>query len=213
MSACGGLHPDAADDLTQAAFICAYQALQRYEPTRIRAQHLRGWIWTIARDFRRNRAFGHLHGHLSPVASRFRQWLRAGWAGTRRAAHPTRGNVHWMRVWDELNPEDVFDLPIDDLALRILRDLIGSREWNSRNWLLGARRANDHNVASVRAFSEGIDWLRMHGLIARDPEQSAPDAIFITRLGYDVAEQGLDGARASARGLPTHVRERPIRTR
>lgn len=45
-----------AEDLTQETFIRAYRALEGYEPERIRALRLRGWIWTIALNLGRNHA-------------------------------------------------------------------------------------------------------------------------------------------------------------
>lgn len=50
------LQPHDAEDLTQEAFIRAYQALKTYEPDRIRALKLNGWIWTIALNLGRNNA-------------------------------------------------------------------------------------------------------------------------------------------------------------
>ena len=50
------LHPDAAEDLLQEAFIRAYRALAGYDAERIRRLSLRGWIWTIALNLGRNHA-------------------------------------------------------------------------------------------------------------------------------------------------------------
>ncbi len=50
------LHGDAAEDLTQEAFIRAYRALQGYEPDRIRRLRLTGWMWAIALNLGRNHA-------------------------------------------------------------------------------------------------------------------------------------------------------------
>jgi len=50
------LQPHDAEDLTQEAFIRAYQALKTYDPDRIRALKLNGWIWTIALNLGRNHA-------------------------------------------------------------------------------------------------------------------------------------------------------------
>lgn len=48
------MHADAAEDLTQETFIRAHTALTTYEPERIKALALRGWIWTIALNLGRN---------------------------------------------------------------------------------------------------------------------------------------------------------------
>ena len=47
---------DDAEDLAQEALIRAYRALCEYEPDRIRALRLRGWMWTIALNLGRNHA-------------------------------------------------------------------------------------------------------------------------------------------------------------
>lgn len=45
-----------AEDVAQEAFVRAYRALSAYPADRVRAMHLRGWVWTIAANLCRNRA-------------------------------------------------------------------------------------------------------------------------------------------------------------
>jgi RNA polymerase sigma factor (sigma-70 family) len=45
-----------AEDLAQETFTRAYRALRDFQPERIRALRLRGWLWTIALNLTRNRA-------------------------------------------------------------------------------------------------------------------------------------------------------------
>jgi RNA polymerase sigma-70 factor (ECF subfamily) len=45
-----------AEDLAQETFTRAYRALSDFQPERIRALRLRGWLWTIALNLTRNRA-------------------------------------------------------------------------------------------------------------------------------------------------------------
>jgi RNA polymerase sigma-70 factor (ECF subfamily) len=45
-----------AEDLAQETFTRAYRALRDFQPERIRALRLRGWLWTIAVNLTRNRA-------------------------------------------------------------------------------------------------------------------------------------------------------------
>lgn len=47
---------DDAEDLTQETFIRAYRALDGWDPERIKALKLRGWVWTIALNLGRNHA-------------------------------------------------------------------------------------------------------------------------------------------------------------
>jgi uncharacterized protein (TIGR02391 family) len=122
--------------------------------------------------------------------------VAAGWRG-RRLWLTT--SLPCMRAW-ELEAEDVLSLPVDELALAILRDVAENQEWNVQNWLQLARQLAYPNRPDVlRALAEAWDWLRMHGLIARDPSQSAPDAFFVTRLGDQAVADGLADARATAR--------------
>jgi RNA polymerase sigma-70 factor (ECF subfamily) len=48
--------PADAEDVTQEAFVRAYEALGTYDAERIRTLRLRGWVWTIAANLCRNRA-------------------------------------------------------------------------------------------------------------------------------------------------------------
>jgi len=83
-----------AEDVTQEAFVRAYRAMQGYDPARVAALRLPGWLWTIALNLCRNRAraagrrprqvvLDHDHGDPSPgpedaalAASASRAWDR-----------------------------------------------------------------------------------------------------------------------------------------
>lgn len=39
-----------------------------------------------------------------------------------------------------LEADEVLALPVDELAVRVLRDVIANSEWNSHNWLLLAQQ-------------------------------------------------------------------------
>ena len=87
-------------------------------------------------------------------------------------------------------------LPIDLLGLEILKDIVANNEWNSGNWLNMA----DYSLMGVRALAEAWNWLFATGLVAHDPKQTAADAIFVTRLGHQVAETSdLTRLRIAAR--------------
>lgn len=47
--------PREAEEVAQDALVRAYQALERYEPDRIRSLQLRGWLATIVANLSRNR--------------------------------------------------------------------------------------------------------------------------------------------------------------
>ena len=38
----------------------------------------------------------------------------------------------------ELSPETILELPVDELAMRVLADLVSTREWNEGNYLGGS---------------------------------------------------------------------------
>jgi len=44
-----------------------------------------------------------------------------------------------MTAWN-LSADDVVALPIDDLALRVLRDARDTNEWNWRNWVMATQQ-------------------------------------------------------------------------
>lgn len=45
-----------AEEVTQEAFVRAYEALGTYPPQRVRSLRVRSWVWTIAANQARNRA-------------------------------------------------------------------------------------------------------------------------------------------------------------
>ncbi|HVS86042.1 MAG TPA: TIGR02391 family protein [Gaiellaceae bacterium] len=88
-------------------------------------------------------------------------------------------------------PKDaVLALPLDELALRVLADLVASQEWNEWNYLNAANQQG-YSSADVQAFSEALAWLRGKALIARHTQQTSHGAIIVTRSGRRVLEEGL----------------------
>jgi uncharacterized protein (TIGR02391 family) len=87
-----------------------------------------------------------------------------------------------------LSADQVSALPVDQLGLVILADLIAAREWNEYNYLLAAKRA--YAGEALAAVAEAMAWLRARALIARDPGQPSDAAIFVTRTGQRVAAEG-----------------------
>jgi uncharacterized protein (TIGR02391 family) len=86
-------------------------------------------------------------------------------------------------------PEDVvLTLPVDELGLAILDDMIASGTWNEYNYLLEAARTYSDEVS--RCIAEAVAWLRARAFIARPPHNSSDSAIFVTRTGQKVAEEG-----------------------
>lgn len=82
-----------------------------------------------------------------------------------------------IMTWDK-SREETLGLPIDALALLILRDYKASNGWNWQNWMWEAEQhgtARDPHV--IVALAEGWAWLMTHGLVVRDPSQQSPDAL------------------------------------
>ncbi|GAA4958920.1 hypothetical protein GCM10023224_51140 [Streptomonospora halophila] len=95
-------------------------------------------------------------------------------------------------------PEDALQLPVDELALHVLRDIVDIGEWNTYNYSLQYKRdeAYRNNGAAVNAVAEAIEWLRSHGMIAAKPGESSAQSIFVTRRGHEVLSQDIAAVRS-----------------
>ncbi|HEX2039682.1 MAG TPA: TIGR02391 family protein [Acidimicrobiales bacterium] len=89
----------------------------------------------------------------------------------------------------DLSSNQVAGLPVDQLGLLLLSDLIATNEWNEYNYLLAAERTYGRGPA-LDSIAEAMGWLRARALIARKPGQTSDAAIFVTRTGRRVAEDG-----------------------
>lgn len=96
----------------------------------------------------------------------------------------------------DLPADRVVALPVDQLGLIVLRDLVETREWNEYNYLLGAAR---YQGAGAEAIAEAMAWLRARALIARTPGQTSDAAIFVTRTGHRVLADGPNAFYATER--------------
>jgi hypothetical protein len=83
-----------------------------------------------------------------------------------------------------LSPDEALALPLDELALSILRDAHANQEWNYRNWLLKAQQnAYPDRPDALLACAEAWGWLQAKGLIAPDPLKGSSEAFVISRRG------------------------------
>lgn len=100
-----------------------------------------------------------------------------------------------------LDADEVVRMPLDALALAILRDVAESGEWNSYNWMNSRQQdgAFGRRPDALRAFEEAWAWLRAKALVAHTPEQSHEAAIFVTRRGHQALKDGLALTRAEER--------------
>ncbi|MEU1036563.1 TIGR02391 family protein [Streptomyces mirabilis] len=90
-----------------------------------------------------------------------------------------------------LEADEVLALPIDDLALRVLKDAHDTSEWNWRNWLLKAKNGYQGRKDVAQALSEAWTWLINRGLIVWNPDQDAVGAFVISRQGHQALDRGL----------------------
>lgn len=89
----------------------------------------------------------------------------------------------------DLSPEQVMELPVDQLGLAVLSDLIETDEWNESSYL---SFVDDHyKTTKVRLpIMEALAWLRARGLTMPDVRQATAQAITVTRLGRQVHREG-----------------------
>lgn len=102
-----------------------------------------------------------------------------------------------------LTNEEVFQLPVDRLALLVLADALGVETWNWRNWALGF--AQDRSSSGLEraqdAIAEAWGWLMAKALISTKGAGGSYGFhdFHITRAGQQTLDRGLPYVRASIR--------------
>ncbi|MDO8184654.1 TIGR02391 family protein [Conexibacter sp. JD483] len=94
--------------------------------------------------------------------------------------------------------QELLDVPIDQLGLMVLKDFLDNDGWN-RSSYVGEARGAGASIQIQRALAEAFSWLEGRGLLALDPSQSSSNAVFVTRIGRLVAEDGPDAFYATER--------------
>jgi uncharacterized protein (TIGR02391 family) len=90
----------------------------------------------------------------------------------------------------DLPPRTILDLPLDELAMRVLAHLVATNAWNEGNYLIEARNEGMPGDA-VSALAEALEWLHARAMIARHPVQnSSLGAMIVTRTGRRALEEG-----------------------
>jgi uncharacterized protein (TIGR02391 family) len=98
----------------------------------------------------------------------------------------------------ELTEEQIAGLPLDQLGLAILADVIANNVNNQVNWLQQAERG--YSTWVVQILAEGWAWLHQNGLVANGQHTMyTPGLMFVTRLGHHAAQGGLGTVRAFQR--------------
>ena len=98
----------------------------------------------------------------------------------------------------DLAPADALELPVDEVALHVLEDMIRSNTWNSYNYCL--QYTSDQrfgaNDQAVQCIGEAVEWLRSNGMIAAKPGDSGAHSIFVTRRGHQAVKQDIGTVRS-----------------
>jgi uncharacterized protein (TIGR02391 family) len=119
-----------------------------------------------------------------------------------------------MTILVQLTDAELQELPIDRLALLVLKHCEDGGEWNSHNFLNNLQRSGVGKPA-LFCLSEALNWLITQGLVARDkPGQStSAQSMFVTRAGKRVLADGIGGVVAAARlNVALHERLAKVRT-
>jgi len=118
-----------------------------------------------------------------------------------------------MTELTQLTDDQIQKLPIDRLALLVLKHCDESGEWNTHNFLNSARHRGVGQTA-LACLSEAMNWLIAQGLVARDkPGQTSAQSIFVTRAGKRVLAEGIAGIVAAERlNVDLHKRLARVRT-
>ncbi|MFE3858190.1 TIGR02391 family protein [Streptomyces griseorubiginosus] len=99
----------------------------------------------------------------------------------------------------DLSPQDVLELPVDELALHVLEDMVRTNTWNSYNYCLSYTTDEKYRAMGThpaRAVAEAVQWLLSHGMLASKPGDSNPQSVFVTRRGHQAVEQGIETVRS-----------------
>ena len=99
-----------------------------------------------------------------------------------------------------ISPGQALELPVDELAMLVLRDLATAHEVNEYNYGNSLRQDTAHGYAADRearkAVYEALAWLHACGFIARKVEETSSNVIFVTRWGREALEMSLPEIRA-----------------
>jgi uncharacterized protein (TIGR02391 family) len=99
----------------------------------------------------------------------------------------------------DFSDEEIDSLPIDRVAMLVLRHLVDTKEWNQHNFLNSAAQRKV-SEPTQRIWGEALNWLIGKNLVARGtPGQTSAQSIFVTRLGHHTLAAGLDPLRATER--------------
>jgi uncharacterized protein (TIGR02391 family) len=104
-----------------------------------------------------------------------------------------------------VSPNDALDLPIDELAIIVLKDIDDTRENSEFNYIAQyADRMESpyrQGVGSqyhlgIYAITEAIAWLRSMHMLSHRPMDNRNDTMVVTKTGRQAMELGAEGVKA-----------------
>lgn len=89
-------------------------------------------------------------------------------------------------------PDELVELPVDELAIRLVADLLTSKAWNEHSYLNEAAQLTPYRTApaALQAISEAFGWARAHGLIAQKPADNNLATFVVARAGHAAVADG-----------------------
>lgn len=113
----------------------------------------------------------------------------------------------------DLSGSEILELPIDHLALVVLRHFKATNEWNTLNFR-NTQKQNRQNFLVESALTEAVGWLHANNLLAHGkPGPSHGEAVIITRAGEQALQDDLASARAYGRlSVDAHPRLRRVQS-
>jgi hypothetical protein len=100
-----------------------------------------------------------------------------------------------------IRPDELVELPIEELALRLVADLVASNAWNEQSYLNEAAQLTSYRASpgALQAISEAFGWARAHGLIAQKPADHNLGSFVVARAGHAAIADGLAATHAAVR--------------
>ena len=98
-----------------------------------------------------------------------------------------------------MTEDQIVTLPLDELALLVLRDADRTDAWNWRSWLLESRQSGLKRPDAALALSEAWNWLDHRGLVVWSLNNDVDKGFEISRKGRQLLRDGLQWLRAVER--------------
>jgi len=117
---------------------------------------------------------------------------------------PLPEQIKWSAAEDwpgwVLEADEVVALPLDELALQVLQDVVAANETNWQNWMGQARQlAYRERQDAADALAEAWQWLFNHGLVVPGDSHGTGGPLLVTRRGHEFLLQGAAWIRAVQR--------------